>query len=170
MAPSAARTGKKAVQGETVEFKTKKPFEALEAGWYSAVINSVSGVFYKTGSFGIKFTYSITEGHFKNRKVFDNIVLRNAEGKTNEGGHTIFTKRLDAAGLTSSQIASFAIPKNGKEDGDLGLLKGQPVRLRIEQDNRQPMYKNADGEEVVNMRIVAVAYNGDSDTEGPKAA
>lgn len=169
MAPSAAKSGKQAVQNETAEPKTRKPLEPIAEGWYSAVINSAAGTFFKTGSFGIKFNYMIIDDEkFNKRHMYENIILRTAQGKKNEAAHSIFLKRLDAAGLTSEEVENFNVPADATTDGDLGKLKGAPVRIKVAQDKKSPTYRNVDGQEVPNMRVLYVALGGDEG--GPEAA
>lgn len=96
--------------------KSTKTFEPLPEGYYQAQIESVEPRTFRSGNDGLAVTYFITDGEYRGRKVYDNIVfVPKAEfkvaqlykalyGDDVDGSVTIDTEELEEAEHTPVRI------------------------------------------------------------------
>lgn len=102
------------------------------SGKFLAILDSAEAVVFKSGSFGLKLVYKLTAKDVKGRKIFDNVVLRGADGKPTKYGMDTVARRLKAFGISYEDMETFEIPDDDKSQGDLQELHGAKVVLKLE--------------------------------------
>jgi hypothetical protein len=122
-----------------------QPFALIPAGLYKAEITIVHAT--KSGrGFAVKLTWTITEGEYENRLVFQSIFLEHESAKARKFGRQKFKDVLTAIGITGPI-------------SDLTLMLNHPcmVSVRITQDkNGQYPDKN----EIGRVLPIPTARNG----------
>jgi hypothetical protein len=99
------------------------PFEALPAGWYDAFIEEAEvKATKKNDGYYIKLTFRILTPGFENRKVFENINLRNPSPEAEKIG----LAQLSSLGRSIGVM-------NIKDTSDL-LNKAVQIKLSVKQD------------------------------------
>src|SRR5271166_3520858 len=125
---------------------TRPPLKPVAPGRYAAFLQEAKPTTYKTGAFGIKTTYVIEEGEFKNRKITDNIILTKKDGSKTPYGANTLKKRLMAFGLPMEKILAFKGPRNEHDLGDFRLVLSAAVTIIVKADgeyNGRPSVKVA---------------------------
>lgn len=112
----------------------RAPLKPITPGRYAAFLQAVKTTVFKTGSFGVTFTYIIEGTDFKNRKISDNLVLVKADGTPVTGANGRLKRNLMAYGLPLEKIESFKGPQNEHQLGDFALVLGQPVTIEVKDD------------------------------------
>jgi len=112
--------------------KASKERNQILMGEFTAVVESAKTKTFKSGSFGFVFIYGITDKESKGRKVYENLVLTDKDGKAVEYGDDRLLRRLYTLGIGDAELPNFALPENDTEEGDLPKLNGIKVILTLE--------------------------------------
>lgn len=107
----------------------------ITPGRYAAFLQEVKNGTFKSGSYGITFTYIIdTTGPMKNRKIREHIVLKRADGSVVEFGGARIKRRLMGFNMPLEKINAFRGPRNEHDLGDFALVLGAPVTIVVAED------------------------------------
>jgi hypothetical protein len=110
---------------------TKGP---ITPGRYAAFLQEVKNGTFKSGSYGVTFTYIIDNGPMKNRKIREHIVLKRADGSVVEFGGARIKRRLMGFNMPLEKINAFRGPRNEHDLGDFALVLGAPVTIVVAED------------------------------------
>lgn len=112
----------------------KPPSGPIPVGKHAGFVESIKHGTFKTGSYGITFTYVFEEGAVKNRNIREIIVLRKADGTDVKYAASRLTQRLMNLGLALEKINAFKAPRNEHDLGDFALVLGAPVTVSVAED------------------------------------
>jgi|SRR5271165_485431 len=107
------------------------PRGPIAPGTYSAFLQEVKHGTFKTGSYGMTFTFVIEGGENKNRKIREYLVLTKADGTAVQYANTRLKRRLLDFGLPLEKINAFKGPRNEHDLGDFRLTLGAPVTVIV---------------------------------------
>lgn len=111
-----------------------KPSTPIPTGRHSAFLQEVKHGSFKTGSYGVVFTYVFEGGEAKNRKIRETIVLTKANGEAVKFANNRLKRRLMSLGLPIEKINAFKGPRNEHDLGDFKLVLGAPVTVIVAED------------------------------------
>jgi hypothetical protein len=124
----------------------RTPAPIIPAGRHAAFLQEVKHGAFKTGSYGMSFTYVIDTGTAKNSKIKETVVLAKANKDPVQFVAERLKRRLMAFGLTVEKINAFKGPRNEHDLGDFKLVLGAPVTIIVKEDgeyNGRPSRKVA---------------------------
>jgi hypothetical protein len=113
---------------------SKAPSGPIPVGRHAAFLQEVKHGSFKTGSYGVTFTYVFESGEAKNRKIRETIVLSKADGTPVKFANSRLKRRLMSLGMAIEKINAFKGPRNEHDLGDFKLVLGAPVTLIISED------------------------------------
>lgn len=103
-------------------------------GNHPAFLQEVKHGTFKSGSYGLTFTYVIESGEAKNRKIREYLVLSKADGTTVKFSGQRLKRRLMGFGLPLEKINAFKGPRNEHDLGDFRLVVNAPVTIVVKDD------------------------------------
>lgn len=106
----------------------------IPVGRHEGFLQEVKHGSFKTGSYGVTFTYVFESGAAKNRKIRETIVLQKADGTEVKYASSRLKRRLMSLGLPIEKINAFKGPRNEHDLGDFKLVLGAPVTVVVEED------------------------------------
>jgi hypothetical protein len=106
----------------------------IPPGRYAGFLQEVRNGTFKSGSYGITFTYVIEGGPQKNRKIREHVVLTRADGSVINFSGARIKRRLMGFGMPLEKINAFRGPRNEHDLGDFRLVLGAPVTIVVEED------------------------------------
>lgn len=113
----------------SVEFGSR---EDVKDGVYPAIISDARHEKFKTGSEGLKVTFTINTPEYKNRQIREYIVLKSAAGTLVPLGGAKAKRLAMACGLTAEQINKFSLPDAGSSAlGDLKKFLDAEVVIEV---------------------------------------
>jgi hypothetical protein len=95
----------------------QESFEPIPAGWYTAMMTKSEMMPSKTGGSFLDVVFTIIEGPYKDRKVFEKLNLVNANAITQE--------------IAYKQLAEIAHSTGVLQIKDSQMLHGKPLRIRV---------------------------------------
>lgn len=121
-------------QTKTTATGERAPLKPIAAGRYPGFLQEVKHGSFKTGSYGMSFTYVLEGGEFNNRKIKETIVLTKANGEAVNFSGARLKRRLMSLGLPIEKINAFKGPRNEHDLGDFRLVIGAPVTVIVKED------------------------------------
>lgn len=110
---------------------------AILSGQFNALVESVEATTFKSGAFGFKLVYVITDKAHKGRKIYENLVMNKADGTAIPFADEKLVRRLYGLGLSEDALETFNLPETSDETGDLETLNGRKVIITLEQEIRK---------------------------------
>lgn len=110
------------------------PKAPIPAGTHPGFLQEVKHGTFKSGSYGMTFTYVIESGVAKNRKIREYLVLSRADGTSIPFSGSRLKRRLMGFGLALEKINAFRGPRNEHDLGDFALALGAPVTIIVADD------------------------------------
>lgn len=120
--------------GSNTAIGDKTPRAPIAPGRYAGFLQEVKHGTFKTGSYGMSFTYVLEGGEFNNRKIKETLVLTKASGDAVPYSGARLKRRLMSLGLPIEKINAFKGPRNEHDLGDFRLVIGAPVTVIVADD------------------------------------
>ncbi len=130
----------------------------IPVGRHPGFLQEVKHGTFKTGSYGITFTYVIESGIAKNKKIRETLVLQKADKTAVPFAANRLKRRLMSLGMQVEKINSFKGPRNEHDLGDFKLVLGAPVTLIVAEDKDKTGAVRTNPTTGVSYRTVKAVY------------
>lgn len=137
----------------------RAPMGPIPIGRHSGFLQEVKHGTFKTGSYGVTFTYVFDEGEAKNKKIRETIVLQKADGTDVKYANSRLKRRLMSLGLAIEKINAFKGPRNEHDLGDFKLVIGAPVAVIVAEDKDRDGQLRKNPETGITYRTVKAVYS-----------